>query len=63
VYGEPLLTVSVQLVAARHFWPRELSANQQRYEQRSSKQAASDHSEKTMLDLYVISCSCMTNSN
>jgi hypothetical protein len=30
-----------------HFWPGDLAADQQRYEQRCSKQATSDHSEKT----------------
>jgi hypothetical protein len=36
-----------------HFWPRDLSANQQRYEQRCSKQATADHSEKTNVGFVV----------
>jgi hypothetical protein len=37
----------------RHFRPGDLSANQHRYEQRCSKQAASDHSEKTKVRMVV----------
>ena len=36
-----------------HFWPCDLPANQQRYEQHCSKQATSDHSEKTNVGFVV----------
>ena len=36
-----------------HFWPGDLPADQQRYEQRCSEQATSDHSEKTNVGFVV----------
>ena len=46
-----------------HFWPSNLSANQQRNEQRCSQQATANHREKTNVGIVVSHCPLLRDNS